>query len=366
MYTYKVGGAQIGVEKEIISQIAKRIGYPEESGGTFPTGGSLSNFMGLLMARDHHNPEVRHSGVQQTMIAYSSIESHYSIAKNASFAGIGRDNVRYIATNQQAEMRADLLETQIKKDIQAGLTPFFVNATAGTTVLGAYDPLEELSVICKKYGLWLHCDAALGGAAMFSEQYRYLLKGCELTDSFSFNAHKMLGVPLSCSMILVRNKKHLYQSFSNEADYLYQGDDDDLNLGKMSLQCGRRNDALKFWTLWKSVGTKGLEQIVDSQFELSAKANEYIQSNPDYTLYSRSPSIAVCFNYKNIDPKLLCKALYKKQEILVSHGSFDGTAFVRLVAVNAKNEVSDIIDFFHVLEEFVEREAETWGGLSSM
>lgn len=366
MYTYKVGGAQIGVEKEIIQQISQRIGYPEGSGGTFSTGGSMANFMALLMARDHYHADIRHTGVQQTMIAYSSTESHYSIAKNAAFAGIGRDNIRYIATNDQAEMRVDLLEEQVKKDLEAGLTPFFVNATAGTTVLGAYDPLEDLSVVCKKYKLWLHCDAALGGAVMFSKQYQYLLKGSELTDSFSFNAHKMLGTPLSCSMILSRNKDHLYQSFTNDADYLYQGDDDDLNLGKMSLQCGRRNDALKFWTLWKSVGTQGLAQMVDSQFELAAKAHEYVKLNPDYVLYSRLPSITICFNYKNIDPKLLCKALYKNQEILVSHGSFNEQSFVRLVAVNAKNEVSDILDFFTVLEEFVEREAEIWESLSSL
>lgn len=358
MYTYKVAGPQVGIEKEIIRHVCQKIGYGEGSGGTFPTGGSLANFMGLVMARDHYDTTISDKGVQQTLIAYSSTESHYSIAKNAAFAGVGRDNIRYIATDHHGAMRADALAAQVKQDIDAGFSPFFVNATAATTVLGVYDPLEALAQVCQQYNLWLHVDAALGGAVMFSDKYNYLLKGSEYTDSFAFNAHKMLGVPLSCTMILARDKKHLYQSFSNDAAYLYQGNDDDWNLGKMSIQCGRRNDALKFWTLWKSVGTKGLAKIVDYQFELSAQAHEYIEANEDYTVYSKSPSVNICFNYKNIDPKSLCTALYEEQEIVVGYGAYGDTTFVRLVAVNTNNDVDEMLDFFRVLEDFVQRKGD--------
>ncbi len=358
MYTYKVGGAQIGVEKEIIKQIISKIGYGEGSGGTFPTGGSLSNFMAMIMARDHFNADIKHKGMQQTLIAYTSTESHYSIDKNAAFAGIGRDNIRYIRTNFRGEMQVEALDKQIKEDLSKGLQPFFVNATAGTTVLGSTDPLNEIAAVCQQYKLWFHVDAALGGAVMFSEKYKYLLKGSEYSDSFAFNAHKMIGVPLSCSMIVVQDKRKLYQSFSNEADYLYQGDDDDLNLGKMSLQCGRRNDALKFWTLWKSIGTKGLEQIVDHQFELANKAHDYVSSHPDYIVYSHPPSISICFNYKNIDPKLLCAALLEEQEIMVGYGALADTTFVRLIAVNSNNSVEEFLEFFNILENFVERKGD--------
>ncbi len=355
MYTYKVGGPQVCVEKEIIKQICKKIGYGEEGGGTFPTGGSMANFMALVMARDKFDKEIRNKGVQQTLIAYSSVESHYSMAKNASFAGIGRDNVRYITANSEGKMQADALLEQIKIDLKAGLKPFFVNATAGTTVLGAYDPLMELAKICQDYNLWLHVDAALGGAVMFSEQYQYLLAGSEYSDSLAFNAHKMLGVPLSCSMIFARDKKYLYQSFSNDADYLYQGHNDDYNLGKMSIQCGRRNDALKFWTLWKSIGSKGLGEIVDYQYYLSKIAHDYIEQHPDYTVYSHSPSVTICFNYKDIDPKLLCTALYEQQKIMVGYGAQGETTFIRSVAVNTSNTEAEVLEFFAVLEDFVEQ-----------
>jgi sulfinoalanine decarboxylase/sulfinoalanine decarboxylase/aspartate 1-decarboxylase len=355
MYTYKVGGPQVCVEKEIIHQISTLVGYAEGSGGTFPTGGSMANFMGLLMARDHFNPDIRYKGMQQILIAYTSTESHYSIAKNASFAGIGRNNVRYITADSEGKMRIDALEKQIKADIADGLSPFFVNATAGTTVLGAYDPIQEIVDICKKYNIWLHVDAALGGAVMFSQKYKYLLAGIDQADSFSFNAHKMLGVPLSCSMIFARDKQHLYQSFSNDADYLYQGHSDDYNLGKMSLQCGRRNDALKFWTLWKSVGTKGLAEIVEHQYKLSAIAHNYIENNPDYTVYSKSPSVTICFNYKDVDPKQLCTDLYEQRKIMVGYGAQGDTSFIRSVAVNTSNNVDNILVFFKVLEDFVEK-----------
>ncbi|HAW18591.1 MAG TPA: cysteine synthase, partial [Flavobacteriales bacterium] len=132
-----------------------------------------------------------------------------------------------------------------------------------------------------------------------------------------------------------------------------QTDGDDFNLGKTSFQCGRRNDALKFWTLWKSVGTSGLSDIVDHQFYLADVAREYIRGNNDYTLYSEDESISICFNYKNIDPKILCNLLYEHQVTVVGFGSFNEDTFVRLVTINATNKKEDILNFFKVVEEFV-------------
>ena len=109
----------------------------------------------------------------------------------------------------------------------------------------------------------------------------------------------------------MNDKKQLHDSFSNEADYLYQTDGDDFNLGKTSFQCGRRNDALKFWTLWKSIGTKGLETIVDNQFMLADVAINYVKNHPDYTFYSYDDSISICFNYLNIPADKLCTLLYE-------------------------------------------------------
>ena len=352
MYTYKVAGPQVGIEQEIIRRSCEIIGYGSQSNGTFPTGGSMSNYMALIMARDKKDTNFKTKGMIKPLVLYTSKESHYSNAKNASFAGIGRNNVRYIETDSDGRMIPEKLEEQIVLDLSNGLTPTFVNSTAGTTVLGTFDPIDEVADITEKYDIWLHVDGAYSGAVVFSEKKKYLMKGIERSNSFSFNAHKMLGTPLTCSIILVNDKKHLYDSFSNDADYLYQTDGDDFNLGKTSFQCGRRNDALKLWTMWKSVGTKGLNDIVDHQFYLADVAREYVRGNDDYTLYSYDESISICFNYKNIGPNILCTALYENQITVVGFGSFNDNTFVRLVTINAINTKADILNFFNTIEEF--------------
>ncbi len=352
MYTYKVAGPQVGIEQEIIRQSCNLVGYGPQSNGTFPTGGSMSNYMALIMARDAKDPNCRLTGVSKPMVAYTSKESHYSNAKNASFAGIGRNNTRYIQADTDGKMIPAALEAQIVEDLKNGCVPTYVNATAGTTVLGAFDPIDAIADITEKYGIWLHVDGAYSGSVIFSDTYRHLLKGVERSQSFSYNAHKMLGTPMTCSIILVNDKKQLHDSFSNEADYLYQTDGDDFNLGKTSFQCGRRNDALKFWTLWKSVGTNGLQQIVDHQFALADVARTYVREHTEYTLYSFDDSISICFNYKNIDPIALCTALYEHQITVVGFGSFKEETFIRLVTINANNTKEDILNFFQVLEAF--------------
>lgn len=353
MYTYKAAGPQVGVEKVILRKVCDMIGWGGQSGGTIAPGGSMTNFMGMLMARDAFDMQINKEGLKDRLLVYTSKDSHYSIPKNAAFSGIGRNNVRYIPVDEYGRISIAALEAQIEEDKAAGLHPIMVNLTAGTTVMGAFDSIEEAQPICQKHKLWLHVDGAYCGSVLFSKKYKHLIQGVELVDSFSFNAHKMIGTPLSCSLIVVKDQSHLYESFSNDASYLYQTDHDEFNLGKTSLQCGRRNDALKFWTLWKSVGTQGLEEIIDRQFELADTARNYIRKNSDYTLYSYDDSVSVCFNYKDIPANLLCTMLYEHSELLVGYGHFQEQEFVRLVTINAQNENEDILQFFQTLEKFV-------------
>ncbi len=352
MYTYKVAGPMVGVEKELLHRSAELLGYPSQADGTFAPGGSMTNFMAMLMARDKAQSNAPASGVQGKLSLYTSKESHYSIPKNAAFMGVGRDQVRYVESDKFGAMDPEKLREAITQDKAAGYIPFLVIGTAGTTVMGAFDPMNELADIAEENNLWFHVDGAYCGSVIFSEKYRSLVKGAERADSFSYNAHKMLGTPLSCSLILVKEKKYLYDSFANDAEYLYQTDGDDYNLGKTSLQCGRRNDALKFWTLWKAVGTKGLGEIVDRQFQLADYALKYVEKHPNYQVYSYENSLGICFNYKDIPADQLCNQLYEEGELMVGFGKFQDDEFVRLVSVNAGNEESDIDTFFASLEKF--------------
>lgn len=355
MYTYKVGGPHVGIETELIEQICSKIGYEvEESGGTFAPGGSMSNFMALIMARDAYDENIRNKGLQKQLVIYTSKEAHYSIAKNASFAGIGKENIRYLPVNDSGQMESSLLDKWIEEDKAKGLHPFLINATAATTVLGSFDDIDVLSDIAQKHHIWLHVDGAYGGSVIFSNKHKHLLNGVEKCDSFTINPHKMLGTPLSCSIIVTKHKKQLIKSFSQDASYLYQADSDDYNLGKTSIQCGRRNDAFKFWTLWKSVGTKGLEKIVDQLYHLADVARDYVRKNPEYTLYSFDESTAVCFNYKDISPEKICNALSEEGKLMVGYGSFRDNTFVRFVTVNSRLIEEDIIGFFKQFEQFAE------------
>ncbi len=354
MATYKISGPQIVIEKEVLSKICALIGYGKNSGGTFPTGGSMSNFMSLVMARDKIISNHKKINCQK-LLAYTSENAHYSIAKNASFIGIGKNNVRYIKSEENGQINISELEKQIKNDISKGFIPFYLNATAGTTVLCAFDNVLLLQPICKKYNIWLHLDGAFGGSVIFSAKYKYLVSGVHLTDSFCFNAHKTLGAPLSTSILVVKEKQYLYDSFNNGADYLYQTHNEEFNLGQTSFECGRRNNALKFWTMWKSIGNEGIAKIIEHEFDLADRARNYIKNNVDYTLYSFKDSLAVCFNYKDFDPVDLCNKLYEENKLMIGHGCFNQQHFVRLVLVNSENNYDDLKRFFEVIEDFAEK-----------
>jgi sulfinoalanine decarboxylase len=355
MATYKISGPQAAVEKEILSKVCELIKYPKSAGGTFPTGGSMSNFMSLIIARDQKSNDIINKGFKQKFVAYSSEESHYSVAKNASFSGLGKNNVRYIKCNSFGQLDTVSLENQIREDITNDCIPFYINATAGTTVLCAFDNIDEISRICKKYSIWLHVDGAFGGSVIFTDKYKDLVKGVEKSDSFCFNAHKTLGVPLSTSILVVRESKMISDSFKNDASYLYQTHDIDYNLGYNSFECGRRNNALKFWTMWKSIGTKGICNIINHEFDLADYARSYTIMNKDYILYSFEKSLSICFNYKNYDPIDLCTKLYEKNKIMVGFGYFRKKCFIRLVTINGENSKSEILDFFKTLEVFCQQ-----------
>ncbi len=343
----------VGVEKAIIRQSARLASFGETADGTITSGGSMSNFMAMVMGRDRKQAEVIMQGVEQKMIVYASENAHYSIEKNAALVGIGREQVHYISCNEKGEMKMQELRRKIQGDLEAGLTPAMVVVTAGTTVLGAFDNIPKAAEIAREFDLWLHVDGSYCGPVIFSKKYRPLIEGVEKADSFNYNAHKMLGVPLSCSVLLTKNRDCLLLSFANEAAYLYQTDNDEFNLGKTSFQCGRRNDALKFWCLWKSIGTEGLGEMVDKQFELAEIARKYVAGHSDYTLHSFENSVSVCFNYKNLPAKQICTLLYKHAELMVGYGKFKGDEFIRLVTVNTVLDKSDITNFFEVLERFV-------------
>ncbi len=351
VHTYKAAGLQVLVERSLISELARQVGYPHGEGILTP-GGSLSNLVAMMLARNEALPDVRDEGLRGARLtAYASDQSHYSLRKNAGILGTGRKLVRIVPTDDAGHFHPGALEEQIRRDQDEGCTPFFVNATAGTTVLGAFDPLPPLVEICRRYGLWLHVDAAYGGSVALSPRFRHLLEGCGDADSLTWDLHKMMGVPVGASAILLREEGLLARHLSETASYLFQSEEDAFNPGLRSPQCGRRNDALKCWMAFQALGRAGYARRVERQFELARWAAERVKRDPKLELVLEPESINVCFRVSGRPAREVCSELDRRGLAKVAWGAFRDQEFVRLVCVNADLTEADLEAFFQAVLE---------------
>ncbi|MFG0291830.1 MAG: pyridoxal phosphate-dependent decarboxylase family protein [Phycisphaerales bacterium JB050] len=351
MYTYKAAGPHVLIEKELGAHMGRKVGYPDGE-GIFTPGGSLSNFAGVMIARNEFNERCQRDGHDGSwMTLYSSELDHYSMAKNTAMLGLGRRSIRRVATDDRGRMRPDALREKIRQDIEAGAKPFCINATCGTTVLGAYDPIDEIADVAEEFGLWLHVDGAFGGSTALSTKHKEHLKGSERSDSFTWDAHKMMGVPLSCSVILVKQKGLLGKHFSEAASYLFQSDEEDLNHGVKSMQCGRRNDCLKLWAAWQHLGDEGYARKIDRLYELARYFADRVKADPRCTLSKEPESVNVCFEVTGKPSDLICETLRQQQKSLVGYGIVDDRRVIRAAFLNADLEESDLDDFFDTLVE---------------
>uniref|UniRef100_A0A4X1WCW8 Cysteine sulfinic acid decarboxylase n=2 Tax=Sus scrofa TaxID=9823 RepID=A0A4X1WCW8_PIG len=229
----------------------------------------------------------------------ASEKCHYSIKKGAAFLGLGTDSVRIVQADERGKMIPEDLEQQIRLAEAEGAVPFLVSATSGTTVLGAFDPLEAIADVCQRHGLWLHVDAAWGGSVLLSQTHRHLLDGIQRADSVAWNPHKLLSVGLQCSALLLRDTSNLLKRcHGSQASYLFQQDkfyDVTLDTGDKVVQCGRRVDCLKLWLMWKAQGGQGLERRVDQAFALARYLAEELKKREGFELVMEPEFVNVCF-----------------------------------------------------------------------
>lgn len=351
MYTYKVAGPQVLVELELIQEMGRLVGF-DHADGVFTPGGSLSNLTGMLLARDRARPRVRTEGLSGPRLrVYTSAHSHYSVAKAVALLSLGADNLVRVAVDERGRMDPAALDKAIRADMAAGHQPMMVNATAGTTVLGAFDPLHQLADVCDKHDLWLHVDGAFGGSAVMDPAQAHQLSGSERADSMAWDAHKVMGAQLSCSVVLVRERGLLADSLDENASYLFQGDDRELNPGTRSLQCGRRNDALKLWTLWQSLGNEGMAKRVAGFRSMTLRAAQLVRETPGLELVREPEFLNVCFAVDGVPVEELCAELTDRGLAMVGYAMVDGEAVVRLVLVNAQVGEAELALLFENLCE---------------
>jgi glutamate/tyrosine decarboxylase-like PLP-dependent enzyme len=360
MYTYEVAPVATLIETEMIQLMNSYTGY-ENGDGIFVSGGSNANLVALFSARNKIAPKSRHKGYDKNLKLRGFINehAHYSFANAANIIGIGTESLIKIKADENGQMIPEALEKEINASKQRGEMPFFVAVTCATTLLGAYDPIDEIAEICKKQNIWLHADGSFGGSIVLSNKNRYLLKGLEKTDSFAWNPHKLMNIPLICSALLVKTKGTLHHNLADvDADYLFH----DLNLvedlGKKSIQCGRRVDAVKLWFAWKYFGTAGYEKRIDNLIDLAQLAEQNVLNRTNLELLAPRQSFTICFRYvPEIEVDInqfnlqLREELRKSGKSLVNYGYIDEKLAIRLVITNGEMQEKDVTLFFELLLE---------------
>jgi glutamate decarboxylase len=257
----------------------------------------------VIIARNNLFPLSKTDGNGNNhFVLFTSAHGHYSLEKAAQMCGLGSKNVISVPVDAQGRMIPSSLENLIQKSKYEGKTPFYVNATAGTTVLGSFDPFKAISQICKKHNLWLHVDACWGGPVIFSSKQKHKLAGVELADSLAVNPHKMMGVPITCSFLLGSDLDKFHRANTLPAGYLFHEANDSgevWDLAELTIQCGRRGDSLKLALSWIYYGSSGFEAQIDHAFDVAAYFTLEVEKNHDLVLVSENPPpcLQVCFYF---------------------------------------------------------------------
>ena len=249
MATFEVAPVATLMESKLVEEINSIIGY-NDGDGIMLTGGSNANLMAIHCARERMFPEMKNTGNNgKQLCVFVSADAHYSHKKAMMLMGLGIDNLVLVETDEQGRMLASDLDLKIEQTKELGKIPLMVCSTVGTTVLGAFDPLTKINTVTKKHNLWHHVDGAWGGAVMFSSKYKYLLEGISETDSYTFDAHKLMGSGLITSFFTTKHKTILAESNSGGggAYIFHEYENAEFDTGRKSIQCGG------LWLVWKSM-----------------------------------------------------------------------------------------------------------------
>jgi glutamate/tyrosine decarboxylase-like PLP-dependent enzyme len=316
VHTFAVAPAFAAMELALIARLGELVGFdPSQCDGIFCPGGSYSNLVAMVLARHRAAPHVRDHGMQPEdprLICFGSAQAHYSLKRSAMVLGLGTDSAVSVKCDAQGAMDPCALDAAIRAACERGsintetannssrpTLPFFVQATAGTTVMGGFDPFDEIAEVCARHGAWLHIDAAWGGTVALSSvaERRALLMGSSRADSLAFNPHKGLGVPLQCAVLLTKKSGELQRSNASCADYLFHNHmHASWDLGDKTLQCGRRADAFKLWLSWRYHGRRGLGARVDAAFDRASDMVAAVKRRPSsFELVADPMFTNVCF-----------------------------------------------------------------------
>jgi len=276
-----------------------------KGGGVIQDTASNSSLCALLAARERATQYASNErGCNGKLVAYTSAQAHSSIEKGAKIAGIGRANLRLIGVDEKFAMRPEALAAQVERDVAAGLIPFFVCATVGTTSSNAMDPLRPIAKICAERRIWLHVDAAMSGTAALCQEFRWIHDALTAADSYCFNPHKWMFTNFDCDCFFVANRTELIQTMSVLPEYLRNKATESgavLDYRDWHVQLGRRFRSLKLWFVIRHYGVEGLQHHIRRHVQLAQEFASWVQADKDFELAAPVPLNLVCFRHRGGD-----------------------------------------------------------------
>lgn len=301
------------LETRMMDWMADLLGLPETFRSTSENGGGVihgsaseATLASILAARWRITQgRVNHDGDTSKLVAYATSQAHSSVEKGLRVAGIGTDQLRVVAHDETFAMRPDDLERQIAADRAAGLVPFWVCGTRGTTSSMAFDPLTQIGAIARREGLWLHVDLAMSGVAALVEEHRWVNDGLELADSYCTNPHKWMGVAFDCDLFYVADRRALLGALSILPEYLRSAAAESgaaIDYRDWQVPLGRRFRALKLWFTLRTDGVAPAQEMIRRHVALTQELALWVAGDDRFEIVAPHPLNLVCFRLVDPDP----------------------------------------------------------------
>ncbi|MFO1096468.1 MAG: aminotransferase class I/II-fold pyridoxal phosphate-dependent enzyme [Planctomycetaceae bacterium] len=361
MAIYEMGPWATAVERAVIERIGKTLGLtPGTFAGLITHGGSLANTTALLTARNVALGESWEQGLDvaaQSPALLVHPDVHYSITRTAGMLGLGTRSVVRVPLDDRRRMDPRQLDALIARLKSDGRRIVAVVSCACATPIGAFDPLVEISAVCRMHGVWLHVDAAHGGAAAFSDRHQHLIAGIEQADSIVVDAHKMLFMPALCALVFYRNAAHRFEAFRQDAPYLFDPSAPGMaeyDSGMLTVECTKRAAAYGLWGVWSLFGPQLFADLVDATFDLGQQFHAMLRAASDFEPLHEPQCNIVAFRYRperlrDADVKTIGELNLRIRRRIVESGKFylvqanlNGGGALRVTLINPLTTAEDL------------------------
>jgi aromatic-L-amino-acid/L-tryptophan decarboxylase len=351
------------VETRVLDWLVDMMALPQHfkstgsGGGVIQDTASSAALAAVLAARERATEgRCNLQGCTGRLTAYTSTQAHSSIEKAVKIAGIGRNQLRLVDVDEQFAMRPDHLAAQIKEDAANGFTPFFVCANVGSTSSNAMDPLEKIGAICRKHRIWLHVDGAMSGTAAICPEFRWILRGLELADSYCFNPHKWMFTNFDCDVFYVAEHRQLVEALTLMPEYLRNQATESgqvIDYLDWHIQLGRRFRALKLWFVIRHYGVEGLQHHIREHVRLAQWFAEQVRRSIDFELVVEPPLNLVCFRHKGDDAvnQKIMDSLNSSGKLYLTHTKLNGQLVLRFCVGQTSTEERHVKSAWELIQK---------------